>query len=85
MALFVSLLIAHLQLRNEELGRALVEVKTLSGLLPICAWCHKVRDDDGYWQQLEEYFVSHSQVKFTHGICGDCTQKHFARNATGSK
>ncbi|MBC7366826.1 MAG: hypothetical protein H7343_08435 [Undibacterium sp.] len=76
-ALFVSVLIAHLQLRNEELSSALVEVQTLTGLLPICAWCRKVRADDGYWQKLEEYFVSHSRVKFTHGICVDCTKEQF--------
>jgi hypothetical protein len=71
-ALFVSLLVAHLQLRNEELARALAEVQTLSGLLPICAWCKKIRDDDGYWQKLEDYFQSRSQIKFTHGICAEC-------------
>jgi len=76
-ALFVSLLIAHLQIRNQELAQALLEVQTLSGLLPICAWCRKVRSDDGYWQKLEEYFVSHSRVKFTHGICADCTNEQF--------
>jgi hypothetical protein len=84
-ALFVSLLISHLQVRYEELNRALIEVNTLTGLLPICAWCRKVRDDDGYWRKLEEYFVSHGHVKFTHGICGDCTQEHFARTATRVK
>lgn len=71
-ALFVSLLVAHLQLRNEELTRALAEVRTLAGLLPICAWCKKIRDDEGYWQKLEDYFQSRSQIKFTHGICADC-------------
>lgn len=84
-ALFVSLLIAHLQRRNEELQQALGEVKTLSGLLPICAWCRKVRSDDGYWQQLEHYFESHGNVKFTHGICEECGQKHFAPTATRVK
>lgn len=79
-ALFVSLLIAHLQLRNEELSRLLVEVQTLSGLLPICAWCRKVRSDEGYWQKMEEYFVSRSRVKFTHGICIDCTKEQFPDN-----
>jgi hypothetical protein len=74
-ALFVGLLIAHLQLRHEELMRAQVEVETLSGLLPICAWCMKVRDDDGYWRQVEEYFSRHSRLKFTHGICLDCMEK----------
>lgn len=79
-ALFVSLLVAHLQLRNEELSRLLVEVQTLSGLLPICAWCRKVRTDDGYWQKMEEYFVSRNRVKFTHGICIDCTKEQFPDN-----
>ena len=78
-ALFVSLLVAHLQQRNQELLRALAEVQTLSGLLPICAWCRKVRDDAGYWQQLETYFVAHSKVKFTHGICSDCADTHLGR------
>lgn len=74
-ALFVGLLVAHLQLRHEELMRAQVEVQTLSGLLPICAWCKKVRDDDGYWRQVEEYFGRHSRLKFTHGVCVDCVEK----------
>jgi hypothetical protein len=84
-ALFVSLLISHLQLRYEELSRALIEVNTLTGLLPICAWCRKVRDDDGYWRQLEDYFLSHSHVKFTHGICEDCSKQHFGLTAARGK
>lgn len=73
-ALFVGLLIAHLKQRNEQLTTALAEVKTLSGLLPICAWCKKVRDDDGYWQQVDHYFRSHSQIRFSHGMCTDCAE-----------
>lgn len=71
-ALFVSLLTANLQLRNQELSTALAEVHTLTGLLPICAWCKKVRNDDGYWQKVEDYLTTRSQIKFTHGICTDC-------------
>jgi hypothetical protein len=71
-ALFVSLLLANLQLRHEELSCAHAEVQTLSGLLPICAWCKKVRDDAGYWQQVEDYFSARSQIEFTHGMCNDC-------------
>jgi len=82
-ALFVSLLVALLQQRNEELSQALTEVQTLSGLLPICAWCKKIRDDDGYWQQLEDYFQSRSRIKFTHGICADC-YKEQALSGKGS-
>jgi hypothetical protein len=73
-ALFVSLLLANLQLRHEELSSAHAEVQALSGLLPICAWCKKVRDDDGYWQQVDDYFSSRSRIQFTHGMCTDCFQ-----------
>jgi hypothetical protein len=74
-ALFVGLLVAHLQLQHEELMQTRAEVQTLSGLLPICAWCKKVRDDDGYWQQVEDYFSRRSGVRFTHGVCVDCLGK----------
>lgn len=55
------------------------EIRTLSGLLPICAWCKNIRDDKGYWFRLEEYFESRSEIDFTHGICPDCAQK-FSRS-----
>jgi len=74
-ALFVALLIAVLQQRHEELSSARAEVETLSGLLPICAWCKKVRDDDGYWQQVEEFFEKRDRIRFTHGICADCANE----------
>jgi YesN/AraC family two-component response regulator len=60
-----------------ELQEALSKVKTLSGLLPICAWCKKIRDDKGYWDKLEEYIEKHSTAKFSHGICPDCMKEHF--------
>lgn len=75
-ALFVSILLASLQERNTELSNAITEVQTLAGLLPICAWCKKVRNDDGYWQKVEDYLATHSQIKFTHGICSDCYREH---------
>ncbi|WP_438481793.1 hypothetical protein [Oleiharenicola lentus] len=74
-ALFVGLLIAHLQLRHDELMSAHAEVQTLSGLLPICAWCKKVRDDNGYWEQVEDYFSNRSRIRFTHGMCVECVDK----------
>ncbi len=55
-----------------ELQAALAEVKTLSGLLPICSHCKKVRDDKGYWNQIEHYVHEHSNASFTHGICPEC-------------
>jgi PAS domain S-box-containing protein len=51
------------------------KVQTLKSLLPICAWCKKIRDDSGYWTMLEEYFHEHADVDFTHGICPDCAKK----------
>ncbi len=57
-----------------ELQGALARVKTLSGMLPICASCKKIRDDRGYWQQLEEYLTEHSQAEFSHGVCPPCAK-----------
>lgn len=59
----------------QELQSALENVKTLQGLIPICANCKKIRDDDGFWQQVEGYIQKHSDIKFTHGICPDCMAK----------
>ena len=60
---------------NMDLKKALDEIKTLSGLLPICAWCKKIRDDSGYWHQVEMYLKRHTTVDFTHGICPECLAK----------
>jgi CheY-like chemotaxis protein len=65
----------ELQAKNHELAVALAQVKRLSGLLPICASCKKIRNDEGYWQQVEVYIHQHSEADFTHGICPDCMQK----------
>lgn len=59
----------------EELKRAAEEIKTLSGLIPICVSCKRVRDDTGYWQQVEAYIAKHSNAEFSHGICPECTKK----------
>lgn len=80
-ALYVGLLVANLQLRHDELSSAHAELQTLSGLLPICAWCKKVRDDEGYWQQVEDYFASRSRITFTHGMCADCVDAMKAAKA----
>ncbi len=58
-----------------ELQEALANVKTLSGLIPICASCKKIRDDRGYWNQIENYLKEHSEAEFSHGICPDCAQR----------
>ena len=58
--------------RVVELKRALAEVKQLHGILPICSYCKKIRDDSDYWQTVEHYFAAHSETKFSHGICPSC-------------
>jgi len=58
-----------------ELQQALADVKTLSGMLPICANCKKIRDDEGYWNQIETYISKHSHAVFSHGICPECAKK----------
>jgi PAS domain S-box-containing protein len=58
-----------------ELKDALAKIKKLSGLLPICASCKKIRDDDGYWQRIEQYISEHSEAHFSHGICPECMEK----------
>lgn len=62
---------------NQELRQALGEVKALSGLLPICAHCKKIRDDQGYWQAVEKYIAAHSQASFSHGVCPECILEHY--------
>jgi PAS domain S-box-containing protein len=54
------------------------EIKKLKGLLPICSYCKKIRDDKGYWQQVEVYVREHSGVDFTHGICPDCAEEYYS-------
>jgi len=64
-----------------KLQKAISEVKTLSGLLPICASCKKIRDDKGYWNQIEAYIREHSQAEFSHSICPECAKKLYPRLA----
>lgn len=59
----------------EELQTALDNVKQLSGMLPICASCKKIRDDNGYWNQIETYIRDHSEAEFSHGLCPDCAKR----------
>ena len=64
-----------LQQKTMDLQDALDLVNLLSGYLPICASCKKIRDDKGYWQAVENYISSHSEAKFSHGICPECIKK----------
>ncbi|GAB6908684.1 hypothetical protein JCM12296A_45240 [Desulfosarcina cetonica] len=73
--------IVDLQSRLSEkvnaLQRALDHVKTLQGIIPICSFCKKIRNDKGYWDQVEEYIGNHSQAEFSHGICPECMRTHY--------
>jgi hypothetical protein len=60
-----------------ELQKALADIRTLRGLLPICAGCKKIRDDRGYWRGLEQYLSEHAEVQFSHGLCPDCLSKYY--------
>lgn len=63
---------ATLTTRMRELEESAARIQQLNGLLPICAWCKKVRSDDNYWQEVESYVSKHTAVRFTHGICPPC-------------
>jgi hypothetical protein len=80
----LRLAIARQRALNLELTQALDEVGELKGLLPVCAWCHKIRDDQGYWGQLETYIEARTQASFTHGICPDCHAKVLAEKGDDS-
>ncbi len=73
--------VAHLLKAEKELSGklkiAINEIKLLSGLLPICAICKKIRNDKGYWEQIEAYIGKHSEAEFTHAICPDCMKEKF--------
>jgi response regulator RpfG family c-di-GMP phosphodiesterase len=68
----------HIKLNKsmQDLQEALSQVKQLSGLLPICMHCKKIRDDSGYWNQIESYIKKHSEAQFSHSICRECAEKH---------
>lgn len=70
----------ELQFTLGRLQKALAEVKTLRGLLPICAWCKKIRSEEGGWDELESYVTKHSNASFSHGICPDCLSKQRSTN-----
>jgi len=64
---------------KEKLEKAMSEIKTLSGLLPICASCKKIRDDKGYWNQIEGYIQKHSAAKFSHSMCPECSDELYGK------
>jgi DNA-binding response OmpR family regulator len=66
-----------LSLQVQELRTALDHIKTLQGIIPICSFCKKIRDDQGYWSQVEAYLSRHSDAQFSHGFCPECMGRHF--------
>lgn len=66
--------------RVKKLEEALSQIKQLYGLLPICSYCKKIRDDQNYWQQVEEYIAAHTEARFSHGVCPDCYEKFVKPN-----
>ena len=73
------MIVVELELRrvSSDLAAAVTSIKTLSGMLPICAFCKGIRNDAGYWQEIETYIDTHTEAALTHGICPNCAQKHF--------
>lgn len=70
-----ALVFKELTQKNEELKKALENITTLEGLLPVCAWCNKIRDDKGYWEEIDAYLSHHTKASLTHSICPDCFAK----------
>jgi len=69
--------VKEIEEKRQALEAQLEEINTLRGLLPICAWCKKVRNDDGLWEQVEVYIRDRAEVDFSHSICPDCLKEHF--------
>ena len=65
----------ELEAKNAELQKAMDEIKTLRGFIPICASCKRIRNDEGYWEQIESYISNHSEAIFSHGCCDECLKK----------
>lgn len=68
-----------------ELQRAANEIKTLRGIVPICSYCKQIRDDKGFWNQVESYVRDHTEAEFSHGICPDCAKKHWPDVFNGAR
>jgi len=72
-------------LKNKELQIALLEIKELRGILPICSFCKKIRNDKGYWEQIEVYIHNHTDADFSHSICPECLEKNYPELKDQSK
>lgn len=63
--------------KNKELQNAINEIKQLKGILPLCSFCKKIRDDSGYWEQVDVYIQKHSEANISHSLCPECMKKHY--------
>ncbi|MBI9102276.1 MAG: hypothetical protein JEY99_07675 [Spirochaetales bacterium] len=73
----ISNITRDLHKKNKELQEAQSKINVLSGIVPICMHCKEIRDDEGYWNQLEKYITEHSDAQFNHGICDKCLEKYY--------
>lgn len=69
----------RVEARTRELSKARAEIKTLTGILPICSFCKKIRDDEGYWEQVDVYINKHSEANFSHSICPKCRKEKYPK------
>ena len=69
----------------KKLEEALIHVKTLQGVIPICMHCHKIRDDRNAWEKLEKYISKHTDAQLSHGLCPECRDEHYPELANGSR
>jgi hypothetical protein len=83
MALYKSRMEREREKLMKELQEAMATIKTLSGLLPICAWCKSVRDDGGYWMRVEQFVEQHSEATFSHSVCPECAMRYFGPEVNG--
>lgn len=75
----------ELEQKNIELNKALDEIRTLRGILPLCSYCKKIREDEGYWEQVDVYIHKNTDANISHSICPDCMEKYFPNGGSGTK
>jgi uncharacterized paraquat-inducible protein A len=80
----LGLITLNFQRVEDDLLRSVDEIKTLRGIIPICSSCKKIRDDQGYWKQLEAYMKDHADITFSHGICPECRDKLYSTLKAGT-
>ncbi len=78
---FTGILFYERKAREDKLKQALEEIKTLRGILPICSSCKKIRNDKGYWEQIEFYIAEHSDAEFSHSLCDECVEKLYGKQS----